>query len=54
MILGLDVGNTNIEIGVLPEESGNYNIIESIRFFTRLNITSDELGIFILNFLYFI
>jgi type III pantothenate kinase len=51
MILGLDVGNTNIEIGILMEEKDNYTVIESIRFFTRINITSDELALFIINFL---
>jgi type III pantothenate kinase len=52
LILGLDIGNTNIEIGLLSEEFGSYEISHTIRFFTRLNITSDEFGIFILNFLY--
>ncbi|OHD17060.1 MAG: hypothetical protein A2086_06155 [Spirochaetes bacterium GWD1_27_9] len=51
MILALDVGNTNIEIGVLFNEPANYQVNHSIRFFTRLNITSDELALFILNFL---
>jgi type III pantothenate kinase len=51
MLLALDIGNTNIEIGVLNEEPGNLEIIQSVRFFTRINITSDELGLFIINFL---
>src|SRR5512138_2965197 len=51
MILALDIGNTNIEIGILNEKPGDLEIIHSVRFFTRINITSDELGLFIMNFL---
>jgi type III pantothenate kinase len=51
MILGLDVGNTNIEIGLLKEEIDDLTILDSVRYFTRIKITSDELGLFILNFL---
>nr|HPO49837.1 type III pantothenate kinase [Spirochaetota bacterium] len=51
MILALDIGNTNIEIGVLPKDKDNFEIVESFRFFTKIEITADELGIFILNYL---
>ncbi|MBR6199070.1 MAG: type III pantothenate kinase [Spirochaetales bacterium] len=49
MILAMDVGNTNIEIGILNETPNDYTIIDSIRYFTRVNITSDEFGMFLLN-----
>jgi len=51
LILALDIGNTNIEIGILSQTKGDLKVIESFRFFTRIEITSDEFGIFILNFL---
>ena len=51
MILAMDVGNTNIEIGLLNETHGDFTIIDSIRYFTRVNITSDEFGMFLLNWL---
>ena len=49
MILAMDVGNTNIEIGILNETPNDFTIIDSIRYFTRVNITSDEFGMFLLN-----
>lgn len=51
MILAMDVGNTNIEMGLLNEAQGDFTIIDSIRYFTRVNITSDEFGLFLLNWL---
>jgi len=51
MILAIDIGNTNIEVGVVPFKPGENKIKHSFRFYTRQNITSDELGIFIINFL---
>ncbi len=51
MILALDIGNTNVEIGILKDEPNNYNIFASVRYYTRLDITSDQFGLFILNFL---
>jgi len=51
MILGLDIGNTNIEIGVLSEKKNDLTVKASARFFTRNSLTSDELGFFILAFL---
>ena len=51
MILAIDIGNTNIEIGILSTKPNDFNIISSIRYYTSLNITSDQIGIFILNFL---
>lgn len=51
MILALDVGNTNIEIGILYKEKNNFSIKAKARFFTRTEITSDELGVFLLQFL---
>jgi type III pantothenate kinase len=52
VLLALDIGNTNIEIGILSDSPGDTGVIAAVRFFTRINITSDELGLFILNFLY--
>ena len=51
LILAIDIGNTNIEIGVLPIKKGDFNIIATCRYFTRLDVTSDQIGIFIINFL---
>lgn len=51
MILAFDVGNTNIVIGILYKEKNNFSIKAKVRFYTRTEITSDELGIFLLNFL---
>jgi len=51
LILALDIGNTNIEIGVLSHKKGDFNIIASARYYTRLDVTSDQMAIFILNFL---
>jgi type III pantothenate kinase len=47
----MDIGNTNIEIGVLPEKKGLFDVIASVRYYTRLDITSDQLGLFVINFL---
>jgi len=49
MLVAIDIGNTNIEVGILPIKTGE--IKKSVRFYTRQNITSDEFGIFLLNFL---
>ncbi len=51
MILALDIGNTNIEFGILGDKKGSFDLIASFRFFTRINITEDEIGLFILNYL---
>jgi len=51
MLLAIDIGNTNIEAGVLSFKAGEIKILKEVRFHTRQNITSDELGIFLLNFL---
>ena len=47
MVLVVDIGNTNIVIGVYQED----NIVGSWRMVTRSEKTSDEYGIFILNLL---
>ncbi len=47
MILAVDIGNTNIVIGVYDDE----NLVGSWRMVTRSEKTSDEYGIFILNLL---
>lgn len=52
MILAIDIGNTNIEIGVLADKPDDFNIIASARYYTRLDVTSDQMGLFILNFLH--
>ncbi|HBD94095.1 MAG: hypothetical protein A2015_08510 [Spirochaetes bacterium GWF1_31_7] len=51
MILVLDVGNTNIEFGLFHNQKGDFTILSSARYFTKINITSDELGFFALRFL---
>lgn len=51
MILAIDIGNTNIEIGVLSIKKDDFNIIATCRYFTRLDVTSDQIGLFIINFL---
>ena len=51
MILAIDAGNTIVEIGVLPVVQNHLEIIASARFFTKMEITSDEFAVFILNFL---
>lgn len=50
MLLALDIGNTNIEFGVFLDNN-SFDIIASFRFFTRTNITYDEIGLFIINYL---
>lgn len=47
MLLGIDLGNTNITIGVFEGES----LIGTFRMTTKLPRTSDEYGIFICNLL---
>ncbi|MDW5299507.1 MAG: type III pantothenate kinase [Sedimentibacter sp.] len=47
MILVVDIGNTNIVVGVYDDD----NIVGSWRMVTRSEKTSDEYGIFILNLL---
>lgn len=49
--LGIDIGNTNIEIGLLPFEKDNYSIKNNVRFFSRQNVTTDEFAFFVLKFL---
>ncbi|MBN2546112.1 MAG: type III pantothenate kinase [Spirochaetes bacterium] len=51
MILAFDIGNTNIEIGVLPYKKDDFNIIASARYYTRLDVTSDQMALFVFNFL---
>jgi type III pantothenate kinase len=51
LILAIDIGNTNIEIGVLSGKKDDYNIIASGRYYTTIEITPDQLALFILNFL---
>lgn len=51
MILAIDIGNTNIEIGILADNPDDFNIIASVRYYTHLEVTSDQMGLFILNFL---
>lgn len=51
MILVLDAGNTNIEFGLFNDEKSDYKVLSSARYFTKLHITSDELGFFVMNFL---
>lgn len=53
MILAMDAGNTNLEIGLIPDEKGKCEIINSVRFYTKSQTTLDELGFFIINFLNF-
>ena len=47
MILVFDVGNTNIEIGIFFEESGNERVVATARRFTRREESPDELGFFV-------
>lgn len=51
MILAFDIGNTNIELGVLPYKKDDFDIIASARYFTNTNITSDQMALFVINFL---
>jgi len=51
LILAIDIGNTNIEIGVLPIKKNDFNLIATCRYFTGLEVTSDQVALFILNFL---
>ncbi len=51
LILAIDIGNTNIEIGVLSFKKDDFNILASFRYYTSLEITSDQMALFILNFL---
>ena len=47
----MDIGNTNIEIGILADTPHDFNIIASARYYTQLDVTSDQMGLFLLNFL---
>lgn len=47
MILGVDVGNTNMTFGLMSEDE----IVVSFRITTRPDLTRDELGVRILNIL---
>lgn len=51
MLLALDIGNTNIEIGLMSHKAGDYSIIDTARLFTRHVMTADELRIFLLEIL---
>ena len=54
MILAIDVGNTNIEFGVYDSAisiDGGARLIASFRMTTRHQITSDEIGLLIIQFL---
>ena len=52
LILAIDIGNTNIEIGILADTIDDFNIIASVRYYTQVDITSDQMGLFLLNFLH--
>ncbi len=46
MLMAIDIGNTNIKIGVIDLDSGGgFNLITAFRLTTTHNLTSDELGI---------
>lgn len=46
MLMGIDVGNTNIKIGIIDtDKNGEFNLITGFRLTTKENLTSDELGI---------
>lgn len=47
MLLAIDIGNTNIEFGVFEGET----LLRSARLGTNRDATSDEIGIFIRQFL---
>lgn len=47
MLLGVDVGNTNITLGVFEKE----NIVATYRMTTKIQRTSDEYGMLLLNLL---
>jgi type III pantothenate kinase len=51
LLMAVDIGNTNIETGLFYRESGNYELLTSCRLYTRKNITADELGLSLVNFL---
>lgn len=51
MILAIDIGNTNIEIGVIPYKKNSFEIIASTRYYTNINVTSDQMALYVLNFL---
>ncbi|HOJ65190.1 MAG TPA: type III pantothenate kinase [Spirochaetota bacterium] len=51
MLLCLDIGNTNIEFGIFTDRKNDFDIIASFRFFTHINITDDEIGLFVMNYL---
>lgn len=47
MLLVIDIGNTNITIGIYSEDT----LLKSFRMTTKMNRTSDEYGLVLLNFL---
>lgn len=49
MLLAVDIGNTNMKFGLFREEE----LIHSFRLGTRHDVTSDEIGLSIMQFLYF-
>ena len=48
MILAIDIGNTNMEFGVYKQDE----IIASFRVITNREITSDELGLTMMQFFF--
>ena len=49
MILAIDIGNTNMEFGVYREDK----LVNSFRIITNREITSDELGLTLMQFFSF-
>lgn len=48
MLMVIDIGNTNIKIGVVDlSSSEKFNLITGFRLTTKNNLTSDELGIWV-------
>jgi len=51
VVLVVDAGNTNLEIGLVSDKKNDFTNILSFRYYTRTNITADEFALFILSFL---
>jgi len=49
LLLLADIGNTNIEIGIMNDKKGDLTVVQSYRYYTRANTTEDEFGFFLLN-----
>ena len=45
MLLAIDIGNTDFTIGIFQEKK----LCDTFRMRTKINRTSDEYGVFILN-----